>query len=214
MIVLVILAFLLLIAGVGVYVLVKVGKKAAVKAREATTRLTTHVNAMGAQRRRRGRAPPPRPAPRGLADPPGGRAGPAPGLGPGRPAPPAVRPDGPGRRARRPARHVRAAGPRLALRRPRHAGHAARAPGEADGHVRPHPRRSPQRPGATLGHRPGGPAHPHRPGDRGPPPGPPTPSRRSTSSTAGPCRTAKSSPDTTHCGIMIPKGHISEEASS
>ncbi|MGI5270899.1 hypothetical protein ACQEUU_17220 [Nonomuraea sp. CA-218870] len=47
MIVLVILAFLLLIAGVGVYLLVKVGKKAAVKAREATTRLTTHVNAMG-----------------------------------------------------------------------------------------------------------------------------------------------------------------------
>jgi hypothetical protein len=47
MIVLVILAFMLLIAGVGIYVLVKVGKKAAVKAKEATTRLATHVNAMG-----------------------------------------------------------------------------------------------------------------------------------------------------------------------
>lgn len=46
-IVLAILAFLLLLTGVGVYVLVKVGKKAAKKARQATTRLTTHVNAMG-----------------------------------------------------------------------------------------------------------------------------------------------------------------------
>ncbi|NUP22676.1 MAG: hypothetical protein HOZ81_42770 [Streptomyces sp.] len=46
-IVLAVLAFLLLLAGVGVYLLVKVGKKAAKKARQATTRLTTHVNAMG-----------------------------------------------------------------------------------------------------------------------------------------------------------------------
>ncbi|MEV0619874.1 hypothetical protein AB0I81_41605 [Nonomuraea sp. NPDC050404] len=46
-IVLVILAFLLLLGGVGIYLLVKLGKKAAVKAKEATTRLTTHVNAMG-----------------------------------------------------------------------------------------------------------------------------------------------------------------------
>ncbi|MER6577596.1 hypothetical protein [Nonomuraea sp. NPDC001023] len=46
-IVLAILAFLLLLTGVGVYLLVKVGKKAARKARQATTRLTTHVNAMG-----------------------------------------------------------------------------------------------------------------------------------------------------------------------
>ncbi|MEU8322603.1 hypothetical protein AB0C33_29955 [Nonomuraea sp. NPDC048881] len=46
-IVLAILAFLLLLTGVGVYLLVKVGKKAAKKARQATTRLTTHVNAMG-----------------------------------------------------------------------------------------------------------------------------------------------------------------------
>ncbi|TDC07993.1 hypothetical protein E1267_11705 [Nonomuraea longispora] len=47
LIALVILAFLLLLGGVGIYVLVKLGKKAAVKAREATTRITTHVNAMG-----------------------------------------------------------------------------------------------------------------------------------------------------------------------
>ncbi|NUW34405.1 hypothetical protein HTZ77_23630 [Nonomuraea sp. SMC257] len=47
LIVLAILAFLLLLTGVGVYVLVKVGRKAAVKAKQATTRLTTHVNAMG-----------------------------------------------------------------------------------------------------------------------------------------------------------------------
>ncbi|MEV5896784.1 hypothetical protein [Nonomuraea fuscirosea] len=46
-IVLVILAFLLLLGGVGIYLLVKLGRKAAVKAKEATTRLTTHVNAMG-----------------------------------------------------------------------------------------------------------------------------------------------------------------------
>ncbi|YCK40337.1 hypothetical protein ACNF49_41625 [Actinomadura sp. ATCC 39365] len=46
-IVLAILAFLLLLTGVGVYLLVKLGKKAAKKARQATTRLTTHVNAMG-----------------------------------------------------------------------------------------------------------------------------------------------------------------------
>ncbi|MEU8249177.1 hypothetical protein [Nonomuraea sp. NPDC048916] len=47
LIVLVILAFFLLVTGVGVYFLVKVGRKAASKARQATTRLTTHVNAMG-----------------------------------------------------------------------------------------------------------------------------------------------------------------------
>lgn len=46
-IVLVILAFLLLLTSVGVYLLVKVGKKAAGKARQAATRLSTHVNAMG-----------------------------------------------------------------------------------------------------------------------------------------------------------------------
>lgn len=46
-IVLAILAFFLLVAGVSVYLLVKLGKKAAVKARQASTRLTTHVNAMG-----------------------------------------------------------------------------------------------------------------------------------------------------------------------
>ncbi len=46
-IVLVILAFLALLTGVGVYLLVKLGKKAAGKARQAATRLTTHVNAMG-----------------------------------------------------------------------------------------------------------------------------------------------------------------------
>ncbi|GGT29723.1 hypothetical protein ACFFV7_25505 [Nonomuraea spiralis] len=46
-IVLAVLAFLLLLTGVGVYLLVKLGKKAAKKARQATTRLTTHVNAMG-----------------------------------------------------------------------------------------------------------------------------------------------------------------------
>ncbi|MFG3439333.1 hypothetical protein ACGF0J_19005 [Nonomuraea sp. NPDC047897] len=47
LIVLVILAFLLLLTGVGVYFLVKVGRKAATKAKQATTRLSTHVNAMG-----------------------------------------------------------------------------------------------------------------------------------------------------------------------
>ncbi|TYB54195.1 hypothetical protein FXF51_48400 [Nonomuraea sp. PA05] len=46
-IVLVILAFLLLLGGVGIYILVKLGKKAAVKARQATARISTHVNAMG-----------------------------------------------------------------------------------------------------------------------------------------------------------------------
>ncbi|MFI9590969.1 hypothetical protein [Nonomuraea sp. NPDC052265] len=46
-IVLAVLAFLLLLTGVGIYLLVKLGKKAAKKARQATTRLTTHVNAMG-----------------------------------------------------------------------------------------------------------------------------------------------------------------------
>nr|WP_206066425.1 hypothetical protein [Nonomuraea sp. FMUSA5-5] len=43
----VILAFLLLLGGVGIYLLVKLGKKAAVKAKQATARLSTHVNAMG-----------------------------------------------------------------------------------------------------------------------------------------------------------------------
>ncbi|MEV0151068.1 MULTISPECIES: hypothetical protein [unclassified Nonomuraea] len=47
-IVLAIMAILLLVAGVGVYFLVKLGRKAAVRAKQATTRLTTHVNAMGA----------------------------------------------------------------------------------------------------------------------------------------------------------------------
>ncbi|MCK2218045.1 hypothetical protein MF672_030275 [Actinomadura sp. ATCC 31491] len=46
-VVLVILAFLLLLGGVGVYLLVKLGRKAAGKARQAATRLSTHVNAMG-----------------------------------------------------------------------------------------------------------------------------------------------------------------------
>ncbi|MEO3867246.1 hypothetical protein ABGB18_00290 [Nonomuraea sp. B12E4] len=46
-IVLVVLAFLLLLGGVGIWLLVKLGKKAAVKARQATVRLSTHVNAMG-----------------------------------------------------------------------------------------------------------------------------------------------------------------------
>lgn len=44
---LVILAFLLLAGGIGVYLLVKLGKKAARSARQATTRLSAHVNAMG-----------------------------------------------------------------------------------------------------------------------------------------------------------------------
>ncbi|PZG15369.1 hypothetical protein [Nonomuraea aridisoli] len=46
-VVLVIFAFLLLLGGVGIYLLVKLGKKAAVKAKQASTRLATHVNAMG-----------------------------------------------------------------------------------------------------------------------------------------------------------------------
>ena len=46
-IVLVILAFVLLMIAAGVYVLVRLGRKAATKARQATTRLATHVNAMG-----------------------------------------------------------------------------------------------------------------------------------------------------------------------
>ncbi|MET8868563.1 hypothetical protein ABZW11_37030 [Nonomuraea sp. NPDC004580] len=46
-VVLVVLAFLLLLGGLGIWLLVKLGKKAAVKAREATSRITTHVNAMG-----------------------------------------------------------------------------------------------------------------------------------------------------------------------
>lgn len=44
---LVILAFLLLLGGAGIYLLVKLGKKAAKSARQATTRLSAHVNAMG-----------------------------------------------------------------------------------------------------------------------------------------------------------------------
>ncbi|MFG1701975.1 hypothetical protein ACFLIM_02175 [Nonomuraea sp. M3C6] len=46
-VVLVILAFLLLLGGVGIWLLVKLGRKAASKAKQATTRLTAHVNAMG-----------------------------------------------------------------------------------------------------------------------------------------------------------------------
>jgi hypothetical protein len=46
-IMLVILAFVLLMIVAGVYVLVRLGRKAATKARQATTRLATHVNAMG-----------------------------------------------------------------------------------------------------------------------------------------------------------------------
>ncbi|WP_090930771.1 hypothetical protein [Nonomuraea jiangxiensis] len=46
-IVLVIFAFLLLAGAVGIWLLVKLGKKAAVKAKQATARITTHVNAMG-----------------------------------------------------------------------------------------------------------------------------------------------------------------------
>lgn len=45
--VLIILAFFLVVGVAGIYLLVRLGKKAAVKARAATTRLTTHVNAMG-----------------------------------------------------------------------------------------------------------------------------------------------------------------------
>ncbi|MEU6724177.1 hypothetical protein ABZ917_10745 [Nonomuraea wenchangensis] len=46
-VVLVILAFLLLLGGVGIYLLVKLGRKAAGHAKQAAGRLTTHVNAMG-----------------------------------------------------------------------------------------------------------------------------------------------------------------------
>ncbi|MFC4007465.1 hypothetical protein ACFOY2_09540 [Nonomuraea purpurea] len=46
-VVMVILMFLLLLGGVGIFLLVKLGKKAAVKARQASVRLSTHVNAMG-----------------------------------------------------------------------------------------------------------------------------------------------------------------------
>lgn len=46
-IVLVILAFVLVMITVGVYLLVRLGRKAATRARRATTRLTAHVNAMG-----------------------------------------------------------------------------------------------------------------------------------------------------------------------
>ncbi|MEW9548531.1 hypothetical protein [Nonomuraea sp. NPDC050783] len=46
-VVLVILAFLLLLGGAGIYLLVKLGRKAAGRARQAATRLSTHVNAMG-----------------------------------------------------------------------------------------------------------------------------------------------------------------------
>lgn len=44
---LVIFLFLLLAGGVALYFLVKLGKKAAVKARDTATRLSAHVNAMG-----------------------------------------------------------------------------------------------------------------------------------------------------------------------
>ncbi|WP_219471451.1 hypothetical protein [Nonomuraea rhizosphaerae] len=47
-IVLAVLAFLALVAGVAVYFLVKLGTKAARRAKQAATQLTTHVNAMGA----------------------------------------------------------------------------------------------------------------------------------------------------------------------
>lgn len=46
-VILVILAFMLLFGAVGIYLLVKLGKKAAKSARTAATRLSTHVNAMG-----------------------------------------------------------------------------------------------------------------------------------------------------------------------
>ncbi|GAB2905699.1 hypothetical protein ACFMQL_28380 [Nonomuraea fastidiosa] len=46
-VVLVILAFLLFLGGLGIFLIVKLAKKAAVKAKEATARITTHVNAMG-----------------------------------------------------------------------------------------------------------------------------------------------------------------------
>jgi hypothetical protein len=48
LIILGVLCFLGLVAGVGIYFLVKLGQKAAIKARQAATQLTTHVNAMGA----------------------------------------------------------------------------------------------------------------------------------------------------------------------
>ncbi|MBT2228633.1 hypothetical protein [Nonomuraea sp. NEAU-A123] len=47
LIILAVLAFLGLVAGVGIYFLVKLGQKAASKAKQAATQLTTHVNAMG-----------------------------------------------------------------------------------------------------------------------------------------------------------------------
>ncbi|MFI6598555.1 hypothetical protein ACIBHX_20030 [Nonomuraea sp. NPDC050536] len=47
LIVLVLLAVMLAVAGVGIYFLVKLGTKATVKAKQTATRITTHVNAMG-----------------------------------------------------------------------------------------------------------------------------------------------------------------------
>jgi len=48
LIILAVMAFLVLVAGVGIFFLVKLGQKAAIKAKQAATQLTTHVNAMGA----------------------------------------------------------------------------------------------------------------------------------------------------------------------
>lgn len=47
LIVLVMLVVMLAVAGVGIYLLVKLGTKATTKARQTATRITTHVNAMG-----------------------------------------------------------------------------------------------------------------------------------------------------------------------
>ncbi|GII92399.1 hypothetical protein [Sinosporangium siamense] len=46
-IILVALLFMLIIGGVAIYAMVRLGKVAAKKAREATSKFTTHVNAMG-----------------------------------------------------------------------------------------------------------------------------------------------------------------------
>ncbi|MCA2222588.1 hypothetical protein [Nonomuraea aurantiaca] len=48
LIILAVLCFFGLVAGVGIYFLVKLGQKAASKAKQAASQLTTHVNAMGA----------------------------------------------------------------------------------------------------------------------------------------------------------------------
>jgi hypothetical protein len=47
LIILAFLAFLLLVTGIGVYFLVKLGRKAAIKAKRTANQLSTHVNAMG-----------------------------------------------------------------------------------------------------------------------------------------------------------------------